>query len=363
MKASNIPDLDCGADVVAGARMVLCVRLEEMAALRDAALDWSDPEGVHDMRVASRRLRSAIRDFKPYLRRRHLRLLRGNVKEVADALGRVRDEDVAIAELEKLAAEAPAEVSAGVENLAAERRRRREDARASLVELIGGEEHLKIHEDCTSALAQAGERARGPRGARMGNPPQAAPSFKSAGRRIIAEGWEELREASESLYRPLDAEPLHRMRISAKRLRYALELFAPCWGERLKPFAKEIAGIQSSLGELHDCDVWIEDLGERLRAGRGKDKRAEETQFASAEEREQGRAAAVWLMRHFASARAKQYRAALATWHEWEAEGFAARLFNELDADTSVDARPETESDEIASAADAGAGEPQLNLS
>ena len=47
------------------------------------------------------------------------------------------------------------------------------------------------------------------------------------------------------------------MRIAAKRLRYAIELFTVCWGARIAPFAEEIAEMQSFLGEVHDANGWF----------------------------------------------------------------------------------------------------------
>ncbi|MBA2645618.1 MAG: CHAD domain-containing protein, partial [Pyrinomonadaceae bacterium] len=67
-KANEIKGLDCGADVLSGVRLVLRTRLAEMCALGNRATDWSNIEGVHDMRVASRRLRSAMKDFELFLR-------------------------------------------------------------------------------------------------------------------------------------------------------------------------------------------------------------------------------------------------------------------------------------------------------
>src|SRR5260370_42178031 len=113
--------LDCEAEAVAGIHLVLRLRLDEMCEFRAAALDWSDIEGVHDMRVASRRLRSAMADFEPYLRRRTNP--RKRVKQIARVLGAVRDEDVAIAALEDLKTQAE-EVSDGIELIARESRER-----------------------------------------------------------------------------------------------------------------------------------------------------------------------------------------------------------------------------------------------
>ena len=53
-------------------RVVLRAQLNAMCRHRGKAINWKDPEGVHDMRVLSRRLRSAINDFEPFVRKGHL---------------------------------------------------------------------------------------------------------------------------------------------------------------------------------------------------------------------------------------------------------------------------------------------------
>ncbi len=58
-KAKEIAGLDCAADALNWAAEVLRVRFDEVVGLRGAALDFSDIEGVHAMRVATKRLRSA----------------------------------------------------------------------------------------------------------------------------------------------------------------------------------------------------------------------------------------------------------------------------------------------------------------
>src|SRR5215213_325776 len=294
-KAKEIEGLDCGAEVGAGLRLVLRARVEELCGWRAAALDWSDPEGVHDMRVASRRLRGAVRDFSPHLRKRQFRRAKDGLKGLAAALGLVRDEDVALMALEGLAAEAPSEVAAGLGQFVAERGRRRDRERARLERALTEEALRELREDFDDALA--GGVKPGPKLAEGG---REVVSFRRAGREIIRAGLAELRELSASLYSPLKSEPLHRLRIAAKRLRYALELFAACWEEgALAPFAKEIAKMQTSLGELHDCDVWIDELGGYL----------------SQKEREDAaemRSAAFWLLDYFVRERTRHFQDALA---------------------------------------------------
>lgn len=67
-------------------------------------------------------------------------------------------------------------------------------------------------------------------------------------------------------HNPEDLSPhsLHMLRISAKKLRYTLELFEPCYGDTLDPFIASIKDLQEILGDIHDCDVMIDFLQQRV---------------------------------------------------------------------------------------------------
>jgi len=353
-KAKEITGLNGAASASDGIKLTLTTRMDEMCVGRDAALDWSDIEGVHDMRVASRRLRSALHDFAPYLRKRRLSVARGELKAVAGALGKVRDHDVAIEELEKLAAGAPPEIAAGIEKFADERRAARVGTRAMLLDALTEQAITQLREDFSGAL----ERAVKPRGKRQkkkkkrdGESADESFTFRDAGREIITARLAEVHELSASLYHPLDAEPLHRLRIAAKRLRYAIELFSQCFpAGTLRPFAEEVAALQSSLGTLHDCDEWIAALGARLarqapsghsddhsggRHGVAIDDHADAGDSAAGQSE---RCAAVWLLNRFVKTRAKHFRLSLARWNEWETNRFVARLHDALVMDARLPA-------------------------
>lgn len=85
------------------AAAAVSVRATEVFAFGDAALDVSDIEGVHDMRVATRRLRAALEVFAPCFPPRPHAAMLTEVKELADRLGDRRDPDVALEELGALA--------------------------------------------------------------------------------------------------------------------------------------------------------------------------------------------------------------------------------------------------------------------
>src|SRR5262249_38738200 len=110
-KPEQITSIDCDEEAASAIHAVLMTRLGELVALRKPALEGSDSAGVHDMRVAARRLRSVLSDFIPYLRKNHMNSSLKGIKEIADALGEVRDQDVALKALATLAKKAPAYVA------------------------------------------------------------------------------------------------------------------------------------------------------------------------------------------------------------------------------------------------------------
>jgi CHAD domain-containing protein len=100
-KARDI-ELDPEAPFDVAARRVVAVRAEELFDHADGVLDTSDIERVHDMRVATRRLRAALEVFATAFPKGQLRPVLRDVKRLADALGERRDPDVHIEEFTKL---------------------------------------------------------------------------------------------------------------------------------------------------------------------------------------------------------------------------------------------------------------------
>ncbi|MBA2735748.1 MAG: CHAD domain-containing protein [Pyrinomonadaceae bacterium] len=303
-KAKEITGLDCAANALEWAAEVLRVRFEEVVSLRGEALNSEDIEGIHAMRVATRRLRSALRDFAPLMKRRPLKKVKKDLKRIADALGAARDQDVAIVALEKLQKEVEiAPVKAGVGKLIEERRSVRERAQLELIKTLAVSAIENLEKRFAAAIDEGINRKKSAR----------VVSFNEAGRNAVAASLQDFCDLSASLYEPFNIEDLHELRIAAKRLRYAIELFTACWGKAIAPFAVEIAEMQSFLGEVHDTDVWIESLGERLR---GSDGKPAESEYQTA----------VRLLSEFVKERTKNYRAALKLWSAWKENDFISRL-------------------------------------
>lgn len=99
------------------AARVIETRAEEVFAQADGILDLEDPERVHDMRVATRRLRAALEIFEPCFPRKRRRKALKRVKALADALGARRDADVEVELLEGVVAEVQGEDREALEGL------------------------------------------------------------------------------------------------------------------------------------------------------------------------------------------------------------------------------------------------------
>jgi CHAD domain-containing protein len=131
-KARPIEGLQAEEPYAAAAAKVVAVRGREVADHSRNVLDTDDIERVHDMRVATRRLRAALEIFEPcFPAGQHEEALR-EVKEVADALGERRDADVTMAALGRFTDELVASDRPGIASLMAELRAEQAEANARL---------------------------------------------------------------------------------------------------------------------------------------------------------------------------------------------------------------------------------------
>jgi CHAD domain-containing protein len=116
-RARPIEGLEADGPYAEAAARIVAVRADELAEHSARVLDVSDIEGVHDMRVATRRLRAALEIFEPCFPGTDFRAVLAEVKTLADALGERRDRDVTIAALEKFSARVSAADRPGISTL------------------------------------------------------------------------------------------------------------------------------------------------------------------------------------------------------------------------------------------------------
>jgi CHAD domain-containing protein len=270
------------------------------------ALDPAQIEGIHDMRVATRRLRSALRDIELFIGKHPARPAAKGFRSLAASLGAVRDEDVFIAAFDDLLAECDNEhVREGIAKRIDAHRERRDAAFFELKKDLSVDFQQELRHRFETSLEGLLEETR-----RL--PPT---NISSIGRGVIAARLDELADLGTGIHDPFDRKTLHEARIATKRLRYAIDLFAECWGEPVKPFSKELARMQGFLGDAHDRDVWMDELFKLIKS-RTRSKAALNPEFD----------AAVWLISEFVKERTRDYRDALRLWSDWRTAGFADSL-------------------------------------
>lgn len=141
-KAKPIPDLSADQAYAEAAAKIVAVRGAELAEQAQGVLDTGDIERVHDMRVATRRLRAALEIFEPCFPAKPYGQAISEVKRLADALGERRDRDVAIAALHNFNDQMAAPDRRGVASLIERFRTEQEQANEDLAPMVA-EDSLK----------------------------------------------------------------------------------------------------------------------------------------------------------------------------------------------------------------------------
>ena len=207
-----------------------------------------DPEELHDMRVAARRMRAALSLFSDYLPEQ-FEDIREELTWVAAALGEVRDLDVQLDAMRGWQGDLEEQDAAALEPLLLELRRRRMDARSRLLEALDSERYSRLLDDYAKLLTA------GVADDESDLAVQVAPSLVLKRYRRFHRQADRLRPDS------VDTD-LHEARILGKRLRYALEFVSPLYGKTVKEFITQLVAVQDVLGSHQDAIIAIEHLRE-----------------------------------------------------------------------------------------------------
>jgi CHAD domain-containing protein len=201
-----------------------------------------DPEELHDLRVAGRRLDAILRQFRASLPAPLLRI-RPTLKTVLRALGHARDLDVVLGELESFRCKLPKSERQSVEPLKRHLLSERGRARARMLSVLDSIWVQKNLQELTSLLAA----------------PSAAPPRPSAERalsvapKLIRRRYRKLREGVELLTAQSPIEAYHEVRGQLKKLRYALEAVAVIYGKPADEMLDALRRWQERLGVQQDA--------------------------------------------------------------------------------------------------------------
>lgn len=246
MRRRGAPDL--GAAETAEDALALAIAHLTDVILAQAPLCRPElgPEGVHQARVAARRLRSCIKVFRKMLDGPALRALDAGLRDFARSLGAAREWDVFLRGLGADLSEALGRDTRWA-RLSRVAGAHRQDAYAALRAMLDGP-------DFRAMIWQAMRLAalRGWEHVEPGRKDAAALPLRTTAAAILTRRRRKLLKKARNIEALSDAE-LHELRLDAKRLRYAAELFAPLWpGKPAKRFLKRLSALQDVLGLSND---------------------------------------------------------------------------------------------------------------
>jgi CHAD domain-containing protein len=156
-KAREIPGIDPDVPYAIAAARVVSIRAEEVVEHARGVLDVGDIERVHDMRVATRRLRAALEVFRTCFPQDEFKGTLNEYKSTADARGERRDRDVTIATLEDFGEALAAPDRPGIDSLVAKLRTEQETANEQLAGFVD-EGRLEALRERLDLLVAAAER-------------------------------------------------------------------------------------------------------------------------------------------------------------------------------------------------------------
>jgi CHAD domain-containing protein len=247
--AGVLPEhLDGGEPVAEGARRVLRRFFGRMLAREEAILKDDDPEDVHEMRVASRRLRAALQVVEMIYDPKQVRRYRRGLRRVAQALADVRDLDVFYEHVVDYQATLPEDSRAGIGPLLAAIEAARAKARAALLEDLKQRHYEKFKRTFAAFLTTPGDGLAGRDGI------DATTRVRDFAGSALWRRYEQWRAHETVLSNPTDLD-LHAARIAGKRLRYTLEFFADALGPNVETLLAPLTALQENLGALQDSVV------------------------------------------------------------------------------------------------------------
>ena len=204
-----------------------------------------DVDGVHDLRVASRRLRAALAQCAPLLANRAVKSFRREVRAITKLLGRPRELDVMLGLLAEFREQSPEQDAHGLGHAVDMLRARRKDIEAYCARAADLAESNGFTLHFEAVLA----------------------SMKPAGRRhlnrieaSLSDAFGELRRAHKSWRKSHADGALHRIRIAFKKLRYACEPYEPLYGEAMTAFIAVLKKMQERLGAWNDWRVLRDEI-------------------------------------------------------------------------------------------------------
>ena len=215
---------------------------ERVAVLEEhiAPCRQEDADGIHDLRVASRRLRAALKAHKAAFPRSLRKALAKRVKKVTRRLGTARELDVCVEVLRMHADVFPGEVNEGVTFVLGVLRRGRAAESASVAQAVAVVDTPEFAQQVEGLVEAAGSTRA---------------CYLERLEKDLKNKYAKILDAYSAWQRAPSGDSLHQVRIQCKKFRYACEIAAGQYGKGMDRFTARLKTVQTLLGDWNDARV------------------------------------------------------------------------------------------------------------
>jgi CHAD domain-containing protein len=259
MNAPGLLPLD---QIAEAGRKVLLFHFAEMLSHEEGTRRGENSEELHDMRVATRRMRAAFDIFNHAYEEKAIRPYLKGLKATGRALGRVRDMDVFIEKAVVYQQSLPAELQPGLEPLLKTWNQERDQDRVQMLGHLDSHRYQVFKNNFNKFLQTPGA------GTRMDtdqNHPDGRQLVRDFAPVLIYNRLASVR-AFEAILSNASLAQLHALRIEFKKLRYAIEFFQEVLGKQAKEVITALKAVQDHLGDLNDARVATQMIGQFMEA-------------------------------------------------------------------------------------------------
>jgi len=254
----------CRGDAAHDIPTVLIERFDETFALRHRAVAATDRACVSSMNLASQRLCIALTHFKPYLLPDRISHLEIKLRSIADAIAKIRNQDVAIVALEKVALQTRSEFSKTAKRLIESRKQVRQNSSKKLKQLLLTLRPKALRKElfCLAVSESHNSSAR----------------LKSIAGGIIRRHLTQFEAHANPLLNPFSAATLKELSAVTKHLAFAIEIFGESSETDLRPFWRSLNAMDNALLEIAGCDSCVShiqtEIVESIKAGHPNETRS-----------------------------------------------------------------------------------------
>ncbi|MEZ5558932.1 MAG: CHAD domain-containing protein [Pseudomonadales bacterium] len=227
------------------ARTHLKRQLHELKLYEPYAWESLHPEGVHQMRVATRRARAALRTFKDVLPEAEGNALEQDIRWLGRVLGDVRDLDVHLQQIDRYRSKLGDKATHALGLYQGQLLKQRRVAQRALLDALASDNYHTLVTDYNALLSAATQT----------DPARPSPTVGEIADQTVAPLLDRVQRRGRALDGTSPDKKLHRLRIDIKRLRYQLEYLLPAYPAQLTDLCATLRSLQDLLGDHQDACV------------------------------------------------------------------------------------------------------------